>query len=70
MVPPDNGANEGSPAYFPNQILSSACRQNLVKELMTYAIGATLTVNNYFGVLQAAIHNLDRRVTRLCHECI
>ena len=32
--------------------------QNLVKELMTYAIGATLTVNNYFGVLQAAIHNL------------
>ena len=32
--------------------------QNLVKELMTYKIGATLTVNNYFGVLQAAIHNL------------
>ena len=32
--------------------------QNLVKELMTYEIGATLTVNNYFGVLQAAIHNL------------
>ena len=32
--------------------------QNLVKELMNYEIGATLTVNNYFGVLQAAIHNL------------
>ncbi len=32
--------------------------QNLVKELMTYEIGGTLTVNNYFGVLQAAIHNL------------
>ncbi len=32
--------------------------QNLVKELMTYEIGSTLTVNNYFGVLQAAIHNL------------
>ena len=32
--------------------------QNLVKELMTYEIGAALTVNNYFGVLQAAIHNL------------
>ena len=33
--------------------------QNLVKELMTYEIGSTLTVNNYFGVLQAAIHNLE-----------
>ena len=32
--------------------------QNLVKELTTFEIGATLTVNNYFGVLQAAIHNL------------
>ena len=32
--------------------------QNLLKELMTYEIGAALTVNNYFGVLQAAIHNL------------
>ncbi|MEK9642670.1 MAG: LysR family transcriptional regulator [Paracoccaceae bacterium] len=32
--------------------------QNLVRELMTYEIGSTLTVNNYFGVLQAAIHNL------------
>ncbi len=32
--------------------------QNLVKELMTYEIVSTLTVNNYFGVLQAAIHNL------------
>ena len=32
--------------------------QNLIRELMTYEIGSTLTVNNYFGVLQAAIHNL------------
>jgi DNA-binding transcriptional LysR family regulator len=32
--------------------------QNLVRELLTYEIGSTLTVNNYFGVLQAAIHNL------------
>ncbi len=32
--------------------------QNLVRELMTHEIGSTLTVNNYFGVLQAAIHNL------------
>jgi len=32
--------------------------QNLVRELMMYEIGSTLTVNNYFGVLQAAIHNL------------
>ena len=32
--------------------------QKLVRELMTYEIGSTLTVNNYFGVLQAAIHNL------------
>ncbi|MGB1753424.1 MAG: LysR substrate-binding domain-containing protein, partial [Paracoccaceae bacterium] len=28
------------------------------RELMTHEIGSTLTVNNYFGVLQAAIHNL------------
>ena len=32
--------------------------QNLIRELMMYEIGSTLTVNNYFGVLQAAIHNL------------
>ena len=31
---------------------------NLVKELMTYNIRATLTVNNYYGVLQAASHDL------------
>uniref|UniRef100_UPI003F6D3C06 substrate binding domain-containing protein n=1 Tax=Roseicyclus sp. TaxID=1914329 RepID=UPI003F6D3C06 len=30
----------------------------LVRELMAYPIGSTLTVNNYFGVLQAVIHHL------------
>jgi DNA-binding transcriptional LysR family regulator len=30
----------------------------LVRELMSYEIGSTLTVNNYFGVLQAVIHDL------------
>jgi len=30
----------------------------LVQELMTYDIPSTLTVNNYFGVLQAVLHNL------------
>ncbi|WP_136441397.1 LysR family transcriptional regulator [Pacificoceanicola onchidii] len=30
----------------------------LVQELMTYDIEATLTVNNYFGVLQAVLSNL------------
>ncbi|MEY3004238.1 MAG: hypothetical protein RLZZ491_1414 [Pseudomonadota bacterium] len=30
----------------------------LVRELMSYPIGSTLTVNNYFGVLQAVIHHL------------
>jgi len=30
----------------------------LVNELMSYEIGSTLTVNNYFGVLQAVIHDL------------
>ncbi len=30
----------------------------LVRELMTYDIGNVLTVNNYFGVLQAVIHDL------------
>lgn len=30
----------------------------LVRELMSYDIGSTLTVNNYFGVLQAVIHDL------------
>ncbi|MFZ7089796.1 LysR family transcriptional regulator [Primorskyibacter sp. 2E233] len=30
----------------------------LVQELMTYDIQATLTVNNYFGVLQAVLSNL------------
>jgi len=30
----------------------------LVRELMTYPVGSTLTVNNYFGVLQAVIHHL------------
>jgi DNA-binding transcriptional LysR family regulator len=30
----------------------------LVRELMSYEIGATLKVNNYFGVLQAVIHDL------------
>ncbi|SPF80748.1 LysR family transcriptional regulator [Pseudoprimorskyibacter insulae] len=31
---------------------------NLIQELMTYDVRSTLTVNNYFGVLQAVIHNL------------
>ncbi|MHA6325691.1 LysR family transcriptional regulator [Roseivivax sp. CAU 1753] len=31
---------------------------SLVQELLTYDIKATLTVNNYFGVLQAVISNL------------
>ncbi|MGR3442238.1 MAG: LysR family transcriptional regulator [Thalassococcus profundi] len=31
---------------------------NLVQELMTFDIRSTLTVNNYFGVLQAVISNL------------
>ena len=31
---------------------------NLVQELMTHDIGTTLTVNNYYGVLQAASHDL------------
>ena len=31
---------------------------NLVKELLTYDIHSMLTVNNYFGVLQAVISNL------------
>lgn len=31
---------------------------NLVQQLMTHDIQSTLTVNNYFGVLQAVIHNL------------
>jgi DNA-binding transcriptional LysR family regulator len=31
---------------------------NLVQELLTYDIRSTLTVNNYFGVLQAVISNL------------
>ncbi|MEM8822471.1 MAG: LysR family transcriptional regulator [Pseudomonadota bacterium] len=30
----------------------------LVRELMTYDIGRTLTVNNYFGVLQGVLSNL------------
>ena len=30
----------------------------LVRELMSHEIGSTLTVNNYFGVLQAVIHDL------------
>jgi DNA-binding transcriptional LysR family regulator len=30
----------------------------LVRELMSYEIGSTLAVNNYFGVLQAVIHDL------------
>ena len=30
----------------------------LVRELMSYSVGSTLTVNNYFGVLQAVIHHL------------
>jgi len=30
----------------------------LVQELMTYDIPSTLTVNNYFGVLQAVLHDL------------
>ncbi|MFP4273558.1 MAG: LysR family transcriptional regulator [Paracoccaceae bacterium] len=31
---------------------------NLVKELMTYNISSTLTVNNYFGVLQGVLNGL------------
>lgn len=31
---------------------------NLVQRLMTYKIGSTLTVNNYFGVLQAVSNHL------------
>ena len=31
---------------------------NLVQKLMTYKIGSTLTVNNYFGVLQAVSNHL------------
>ena len=31
---------------------------NLVQQLMTYKIGSTLTVNNYFGVLQAVRNHL------------
>ena len=30
----------------------------LVRELMTYAVRSTFTVNNYFGVLQAVVNNL------------
>lgn len=30
----------------------------LVRELMAYPVGSTLTVNNYFGVLQAVINHL------------
>jgi DNA-binding transcriptional LysR family regulator len=30
----------------------------LVRELLSYDIGSTLSVNNYFGVLQAVIHDL------------
>ena len=30
----------------------------LVRELMAYQVSSTLTVNNYFGVLQAVIHHL------------
>ena len=30
----------------------------LVRELISYSVGSTLTVNNYFGVLQAVIHHL------------
>jgi DNA-binding transcriptional LysR family regulator len=30
----------------------------LVQELLTYDIPSTLTVNNYFGVLQAVLSNL------------
>jgi DNA-binding transcriptional LysR family regulator len=30
----------------------------LVRELMAHTIGSRLTVNNYFGVLQAVIHDL------------
>jgi DNA-binding transcriptional LysR family regulator len=30
----------------------------LVRELMTYDVASTLTVNNYFGVLQAVLSNL------------
>jgi len=30
----------------------------LVQHLMTYDIRSTLTVNNYFGVLQGVLHNL------------
>lgn len=30
----------------------------LVRELMSYQIGSTLTVNNYFGVLQAVLNHL------------
>ncbi|MGR3491183.1 MAG: LysR family transcriptional regulator [Shimia sp.] len=31
---------------------------SLVQHLMTYNVTSTLTVNNYFGVLQAVLHNL------------
>jgi DNA-binding transcriptional LysR family regulator len=31
---------------------------NLIQELLTHDVRSTLTVNNYFGVLQAVIHNL------------
>ncbi|MFT6933183.1 MAG: DNA-binding transcriptional LysR family regulator [Paracoccaceae bacterium] len=30
----------------------------LVREIMTHDVGSTLTVNNYFGVLQGVIHDL------------
>lgn len=30
----------------------------LVRELLSYDVGSTLSVNNYFGVLQAVIHDL------------
>ena len=41
------------------QVLAGA---TLVQELMTYNIKAMLTVNNYFGVLQAVLNNLGMGV--------
>ena len=35
-----------------------AAGSQLIQELMAFDIGTTLTVNNYFGVLQAANHDL------------
>ncbi|MFZ5961467.1 LysR family transcriptional regulator [Thalassococcus sp. BH17M4-6] len=60
-----NGAPESVDEMYQHRLICQNTRSaqvhagmSLVQELMTHDIGSTLTVNNYFGVLQAVISNL------------